>query len=190
MTSSSGSSKIPVGLMAQFWRHSPRYGAGLVLLGIYQFLQWWFDTRMRTAVNLGFAGQQHAALVLGAWLIAAALAAFGVRVLSRVAIFNGGRIAEYELRKELLEFSEFQNITARVVREISTVYSEPAMRRVRKSSQKAFKKFQDDIGYDRAMRNVNRLGNLCNEVLVWPDLPRSKVGKVLKPDIKARLAAG
>ncbi|WP_433161099.1 acyl-CoA synthetase [Kribbella sp. CA-247076] len=28
------------------------------------------------------------------------------------------------------------------------------------------------------------------EVLVWPDLPRSKVGKVLKADIKARLAAG
>jgi acyl-CoA synthetase (AMP-forming)/AMP-acid ligase II len=27
------------------------------------------------------------------------------------------------------------------------------------------------------------------EVLVWPDLPRSKVGKVVKPDIKARLAA-
>ena len=27
------------------------------------------------------------------------------------------------------------------------------------------------------------------DVLVWPDLPRSKVGKVLKPDIKARLAA-
>jgi fatty-acyl-CoA synthase len=27
------------------------------------------------------------------------------------------------------------------------------------------------------------------EVLIWPDLPRSKVGKVLKPDIKARLAA-
>jgi acyl-CoA synthetase (AMP-forming)/AMP-acid ligase II len=28
------------------------------------------------------------------------------------------------------------------------------------------------------------------EVLVWPDLPRSKVGKVVKPDIKARLATG
>jgi len=28
------------------------------------------------------------------------------------------------------------------------------------------------------------------EVLVWPDLPRSKVGKVVKPDIKAKLAAG
>ena len=25
------------------------------------------------------------------------------------------------------------------------------------------------------------------QVRVWPDLPRSKVGKVLKPDIKARL---
>jgi acyl-CoA synthetase (AMP-forming)/AMP-acid ligase II len=28
------------------------------------------------------------------------------------------------------------------------------------------------------------------EVLVWSDLPRSKVGKVVKPEIKARLAAG
>jgi fatty-acyl-CoA synthase len=27
------------------------------------------------------------------------------------------------------------------------------------------------------------------EVLVWPDLPRSKVGKVVKPDIKARLVS-
>ena len=27
-------------------------------------------------------------------------------------------------------------------------------------------------------------------VLAWDDLPRSKVGKVLKTDIKARLAAG
>jgi acyl-CoA synthetase (AMP-forming)/AMP-acid ligase II len=27
------------------------------------------------------------------------------------------------------------------------------------------------------------------DVLIWPDLPRSKVGKVLKPDIKARLDA-
>ncbi|MGW7684497.1 AMP-binding protein [Kribbella sp. NPDC054772] len=28
------------------------------------------------------------------------------------------------------------------------------------------------------------------DVLIWPDLPRSKVGKVVKPEIKARLAAG
>ena len=25
------------------------------------------------------------------------------------------------------------------------------------------------------------------QVEVWPDLPRSKVGKVLKPDVRARL---
>src|SRR6185436_2408069 len=93
----------PVGLMSQFWRHLPRYGVGLVLLAIYQSLQWWFDTRMRTAVNLAFAGEQRAALILGAWLISSALAAFGVRVLSRVTMFNAGRIAEYELRKELLD---------------------------------------------------------------------------------------
>jgi fatty-acyl-CoA synthase len=28
------------------------------------------------------------------------------------------------------------------------------------------------------------------QVLVWHDLPRSKVGKVVKPEIKARLATG
>jgi acyl-CoA synthetase (AMP-forming)/AMP-acid ligase II len=28
------------------------------------------------------------------------------------------------------------------------------------------------------------------QVEVWPDLPRSKVGKVLKPDIKAQLRQG
>jgi acyl-coenzyme A synthetase/AMP-(fatty) acid ligase len=34
-----------------------------------------------------------------------------------------------------------------------------------------------------------RLGSVKapKQVEVWPDLPRSKVGKVLKPEIKARL---
>jgi ATP-binding cassette subfamily B protein len=88
--------------MSQFWRHAPRYCGGLVLLAIYQFLQWWFDTRMRVAINLATGGQQHAAILLGAWLVSVALGAFCVRVLSRVTMFNAGRIAEYELRKELL----------------------------------------------------------------------------------------
>ena len=37
-----------------------------------------------------------------------------------------------------------------------------------------------------------RLGGVKapKQVEVWPDLPRSKVGKVLKPEIKARLRAG
>src|ERR1700739_2750711 len=37
-----------------------------------------------------------------------------------------------------------------------------------------------------------RLGSVKapKQVEVWPDLPRSKVGKVLKPEIKSRLRAG
>jgi fatty-acyl-CoA synthase len=36
-----------------------------------------------------------------------------------------------------------------------------------------------------------RLGSVKSpkQVEVWPDLPRSKVGKVLKPEIKSRLRA-
>jgi len=89
--------------MGQFYRHAPRYGVGLLLLAAYQLFQWWFDTRMRLAINFATAGRSAQAIQLGELLVAAALAGFVVRVLSRVAIFNAGRIAEYELRKEILE---------------------------------------------------------------------------------------
>jgi len=89
--------------MGQFYRHAPRYGVGLLLLAAYQLFQWWFDTRMRLAINFATAGRSAQAVQLGELLVAAALAGFVVRVLSRVAIFNAGRIAEYELRKEILE---------------------------------------------------------------------------------------
>lgn len=89
--------------MGQFYRHAPRYGVGLVLLAAYQLFQWWFDTRMRRAINFATAGHSAEAIAIGYMLVAAALAAFVVRVLSRVVIFNAGRIAEYELRKEILE---------------------------------------------------------------------------------------
>jgi ATP-binding cassette subfamily B protein len=94
---------MPVRLMGQFYRHAPRYGLGLLLLALYQLFQWWFDTRMRRAINFATSGASAQAIALGEWLAVAALAAFVVRVLSRVAIFNAGRIAEYELRKEILE---------------------------------------------------------------------------------------
>ncbi len=94
---------LPVTLGAQFRRHLPRYGVGLLLLALYQFSQYWFDTRLMRAINAATSGQQRAALELGAVLVGVALAAFGVRVLSRMAIFNGGRIAEYELRAALLD---------------------------------------------------------------------------------------
>jgi ATP-binding cassette, subfamily B, multidrug efflux pump len=75
----------------------------MLLLGAYQLFQWWFDTRMRRAINFATHGDRLHAVSLAQWLVVAALAAFVVRVLSRVAVFNAGRIAEYELRKEILE---------------------------------------------------------------------------------------
>ena len=94
---------VPVRLLGQFYRHAPRYGIGLLLLAAYQLFQWWFDTRMRLAINFATRGDKLHAIPIAEWLVAAALLAFVVRVLSRVVIFNAGRIAEYELRKEILE---------------------------------------------------------------------------------------
>ena len=89
--------------MGQFYRHAPRYSVGLVLLAAYQLFQWWFDTRMRRAINFATDGHSAQAIALGELLVVAALGAFVVRVLSRVTIFNAGRIAEYELRQEILQ---------------------------------------------------------------------------------------
>lgn len=94
---------VPVRLLGQFRRHAPRYGVGLLLLAAYQAFQWWFDTRMRSAINFATSGNSAAAIAIGELLVVAALGAFVVRVASRVVVFNAGRIAEYELRKELLE---------------------------------------------------------------------------------------
>ncbi len=89
--------------MPQFYRHAPRYGIGLLLLASYQLFQWWFDTRMRRAINLATSGDRAHAVTLAELLVVAAMAAFVVRVLSRVVVFNAGRIAEYELRKDILD---------------------------------------------------------------------------------------
>ncbi len=94
--------EIPIGLWAQFRRQSPGYIAGFAFLAVYQALQYWFDTQLDYAVDLTLAGQAAATRRTGALLIAIALVAFGARVLSRIAIFNGGRNAEYELRKAVL----------------------------------------------------------------------------------------
>jgi ATP-binding cassette subfamily B multidrug efflux pump len=93
--------QLPFGLWAQFGRQARRYAVGLLLLAIYQYAQYWFDTRLGTAINLADHHQRDAAVRIGIWMIAVAVAAFGVRVLSRVAVFNAGRNAEYELRRVL-----------------------------------------------------------------------------------------
>jgi ATP-binding cassette subfamily B protein len=95
-------SSPPVGLRAQFWRHSPRYAAGVLLLGLYQYTQWWFDTTLMDATNRAVSGNSERALQLGLGLAVVALVAFGLRVASRLVVFNAGRQAEYELRQGLL----------------------------------------------------------------------------------------
>jgi ATP-binding cassette subfamily B protein len=92
---------IPHGLWDQFGRQKRRYLVGMGLLAVYQFSQWWFDTRFSVAVNLAYHHEREAAVHVGIGLVAVALMAFGVRVLSRVAVFNAGRNAEYELRRVL-----------------------------------------------------------------------------------------
>jgi ATP-binding cassette subfamily B protein len=72
------------------------------LIGAYQFAQYWFDTRLQRAVTHLVAAEQRMALLLGAELVMVALVAMGLRVLSRLAVFNAGRLAEYELRRALL----------------------------------------------------------------------------------------
>ena len=93
---------IPVQLSAQFRRHMPRYLAGVVLLGGYQTAQWWFDVKLQLAINAATDGEHEIALHIGGLLVAVALAALVIRILSRVIVFNAGRIAEYELRTALL----------------------------------------------------------------------------------------
>jgi ATP-binding cassette subfamily B multidrug efflux pump len=94
---------IPVGLSAQLRRHAPRYVLGVALLATYQVVQFVFNSRLRDAVNEALDQQTGAALIAGVHLLLLALGAFALRVLSRVAVFNAGRYAEYELRQGLLQ---------------------------------------------------------------------------------------
>jgi ATP-binding cassette subfamily B protein len=91
-----------VGIWVELRRQTPRYAAGALLIGAYQFAQYWFDTRLRVAVTHLVAAEQQTALLLGVELVVVALVAMGLRVLSRLAVFNAGRLAEYELRRALL----------------------------------------------------------------------------------------
>lgn len=97
-----GVASIPVTLVGQMRRRLPRYLGGFLLLALYQYSQYWFDTRLIRAINLATDGHGPEALEIGVWLSLVSLGAFGIRVLSRVVLFNAGRLAEYELRAALL----------------------------------------------------------------------------------------
>lgn len=95
--------RIPTTLAGQLRRQAPRYGVGLLLLATYQYGQYWFDTHLSRAIDAAVRGDRSVAGQIGAALIGVAVLSLGIRVLSRMAVFNAGRIAEYELRKALLE---------------------------------------------------------------------------------------
>jgi ATP-binding cassette, subfamily B, multidrug efflux pump len=95
-------SLLPTTLGGQLRRQAPSYAAGLVLLAAYQYAQYWFDTRLSRAIDAATHDNAALASRLGAALITVAVLSLGVRVLSRMAIFNAGRSAEYELRRALL----------------------------------------------------------------------------------------
>src|SRR5690242_16843073 len=95
-------SRIPTTLTGHFYRQAPRYGLGMLLLAAYQYSQYWFDTHLSKAIDSAVRGDAAAAGRIGGALILVAVTALLIRVLSRMAIFNGGRIAEYDLRRALL----------------------------------------------------------------------------------------
>lgn len=101
--SGADSKPIPIGIGQQFMSLAPRYAVGLVLLGLYQYAQYRFDTGLRDAINTALNHERERATVLGLMLVGIACAGLVVRVLSRMAIFNAGRIAEYRLRRALSE---------------------------------------------------------------------------------------
>src|SRR5215207_2579730 len=74
---------LPFSLWGQFGRQARRYAVGLLLLAVYQYAQYWFDTRFSLAINFADQHQRDAALELGMLLVLVSLFAFGVRVLSR-----------------------------------------------------------------------------------------------------------
>ena len=94
--------RLPTTLAGHFRRQAPRYTVGLVLLAMYQYAQYWFDTHLSKAINAAVAGEKQTAMWIGAMLIGVAVLSLGIRVVSRMAVFNAGRMAEYELRRALL----------------------------------------------------------------------------------------
>ncbi len=95
-------SRLPTTLLGHLRRQGSRYGLGMLLLGAYQYAQYFFDTRLQRAIDAAVHGNATLAGRIGAALIGVALASLLLRVLSRMVVFNAGRIAEYELRRALL----------------------------------------------------------------------------------------
>jgi ATP-binding cassette subfamily B protein len=93
----------PSGLWSRAKRNAWRYAGGIALLAIYQGAQYAFDLRLRDAINAVLRHRGEGAFGFGAMLAAIACSGLVAHVLARLAIFNAGRVTEYELRRSLSE---------------------------------------------------------------------------------------
>jgi ATP-binding cassette subfamily B multidrug efflux pump len=83
-------------------RNTPNYALGVLLLGAYNYCQYYIDLLLADAMNGLLHGELGTSRALGLAMALLAVVSFGARVLSRLTIFNAGRFAEYELRAALL----------------------------------------------------------------------------------------
>jgi hypothetical protein len=91
-----------------------------------------------------------------------------------------------KLREVLIRFAKWNNRIARLVREKSTVYSQPAARKI-VGDNETYQKFLELIQLDDAMRELNRKLTLHEDMLVMyrvrelPDGTREPVVDVIQP---------
>ncbi len=85
-------------------------------------------------------------------------------------------------KNQLLSESRFQNVTRRIINEISTVYSENAKRSV--AAADGYQEFLRVTHFQRVMEVVNQRLNLCNEVWLSAGVDRAgaPVVRVATPD--------
>lgn len=90
-----------------------------------------------------------------------------------------------EQRKKFIGIAMYQNLTRRIVREISAVYSQAAKRTVKSEPMNArYSALQRTLRMDKRLRLANQMVNLCNEAVVWFDIKRTgkPVIRVVTPD--------
>lgn len=71
-----------------------------------------------------------------------------------------------DLRKHLVKWSKWNNVTERIVGEKATVYSEPATRTVGKADQQTYRDFLDLLPMDEIMREADRKLALFEEIWI------------------------
>jgi len=102
------------------------------------------------------------------------------------AVFKDPRVRQ--LRKEWAPYTRFNNALKRIINEISTLYAEPAQRRVNgDENNAAYRSLLERLQFDAVAQQINRLFNLHRVLLVGfrvrrrPDDTREPVVDVVTP---------